>query len=177
MVLVDVIGRRRCLWLFMIGASIFTTPLLRSDAPDPGHASGDLDIIALFCTRMFAYGAFIVLFIYTPELYPTQIRSFAFGLYNALSRLGGLVSPFIAVDLFQQVRRRRCVVHSVRSGCMCCVGALYWHAAVNRSVTRCKSAGWSTGSRRHLLWSGYAGCYCGDVPPNGDHGDSPARGH
>lgn len=109
--LVDTIGRRRCLWLFMIGASIFTTPLLRADAPNPGDANGSLDIIALFCTRMFAYGAFIVLFIYTPELYPTKIRSFAFGLYNALSRLGGLVSPFIAVDLFQKVRPWGLVAH------------------------------------------------------------------
>lgn len=108
MALVDYIGRRRCLWLFMVGASIFTTPLLRGDAPDPGEASGEIDIIALFCTRMFAYGAFIVLFIYTPELYATKIRSFAFGLFNALSRLGGLVSPFIAVELFQQVRSETC---------------------------------------------------------------------
>ena len=104
MLLVDNIGRRRCLWLFMIGASICTTPLLRGDAPEQGEANGQLDIAALFCTRMFAYGTFIVLYIYTPELYPTQIRSFAFGLYNALSRLGGLVSPFIAVDVFEQVR-------------------------------------------------------------------------
>jgi MFS family permease len=107
MILVDYMGRRRCLWLFMIGTSIFTTPLLRGDAPDPGQAYSDLDTISLFCTRMFAYGSFVVLFIYTPELYPTQIRSFAFGLYNAFSRLGGLVSPFIAVDLFEKV----CTVH------------------------------------------------------------------
>ena len=112
MILVDNIGRRRCLWLFMIGASVFTTPLLRASAPEPGQASGGLDIAALFCTRMFAYGAFIVLFIYTPELYPTQIRSFAFGLYNALSRLGGLFSPFIAVDLFEKVRTRVALIVS-----------------------------------------------------------------
>jgi hypothetical protein len=104
MLVIDLVGRRRCLWIFMLGAMAFTTPLLRDAAPVAGGAESPVDIAALFFTRLFAYAAFIALFIYTPELYPTKIRSFAFGVFNALCRLGGLIAPFVAVDLFEHVR-------------------------------------------------------------------------
>lgn len=37
------------------------------------------------------------------QVYPTRVRSFAFGIFNALSRLGGLIAPFVGVDLFENV--------------------------------------------------------------------------
>lgn len=103
MLLVDYWGRRRCLYVFTLIAAIFTAPLMRPDGAADDKPTAPLDVVSIFGSRMFAYGAFIVLFIYTPEIYPTKIRSFAFGIFNALSRLGGLVSPFVAVDLAQEV--------------------------------------------------------------------------
>lgn len=104
LLLIDYWGRRRCLYVFMLFTGVFTAPLLRPDGPDEDAPTSAVDVACVFATRMFAYGSFIALFVYTPEIYPTKIRSFAFGVFNALSRLGGLVSPFIAVDLAQQVR-------------------------------------------------------------------------
>lgn len=101
--LIDYWGRRRCLYVFVLLTAVFTAPLLRPEGPDQNSPVAALDVACVFATRMFAYGAFIALFIYTPEIYPTKIRSFAFGIFNALSRLGGLVSPFVAVDLAQEV--------------------------------------------------------------------------
>lgn len=101
--LVDYWGRRRCLYVFMLFTAVFIAPLMRPNGAEEGEPTSAVDVACIFGTRMFAYGAFIVLFIYTPEIYPTKIRSFAFGVFNALSRLGGLVSPFVAVDLSQEV--------------------------------------------------------------------------
>lgn len=101
--LIDYWGRRRCLYIFVLFTGIFTAPLLRPDGPEEDSPTSPVDVACVFMTRMFAYGAFIALYIYTPEIYPTKIRSFAFGVFNALSRLGGLVSPFVAVDLSQEV--------------------------------------------------------------------------
>eukprot|EP00892_Ulva_mutabilis_P006923 jgi/Ulvmu1/4602/UM002_0331.1 len=102
MLFIDYWGRRRCLYVFVLFTAVFTAPLLRPNAAAADEPTAPVDVICIFGTRMFAYGSFIALFIYTPEIYPTKIRSFAFGIYNALSRLGGLVSPFVAVDLAQQ---------------------------------------------------------------------------
>lgn len=101
--LIDYWGRRRCLYIFVLFTGVFIAPLLRANGPEEDSPTSPVDVACVFLTRMFAYGAFIALFIYTPEIYPTKIRSFAFGVFNALSRVGGLVSPFVAVDLSQEV--------------------------------------------------------------------------
>lgn len=105
LLLIDWIGRRRCLWLFLLAVAAAVTPFLRHAAVGAAaDADPPLDTASLFFTRLFSYAAFIVLYIYTPELYPTRVRSFAFGLFNAFCRFGGLVAPFIAVDLATSVR-------------------------------------------------------------------------
>jgi MFS transporter, putative metabolite:H+ symporter len=111
--LIDRIGRRRCLWIFLMATCIFITPFLRSNKLSEGETTSG-DVACLFFTRSFTYASFIALFIYTPEIYPTKIRSFAFGLYNAFSRLGGLVAPFIAIDLMEKVR-------AMQTTCVDCV--------------------------------------------------------
>jgi MFS family permease len=116
LLLIDLIGRRRCLILFLCGTCLFLLPFFRpggsliakqtrdSTGLKPAGMDPDpLDITMLFLTRMHTYGSFIVVFIYTPEVYPTRVRSYAFGAFNALCRLGGLVAPFIGVALVQNV--------------------------------------------------------------------------
>lgn len=170
LLLIDVIGRRRCLLLFLAASVVAFAPFLRSGGPK-GPASGEateevatVDVAMLFVSRLTTYASFIVVFIYTPEVrfrlepslsrpdracghliiqvttrpvrrlggltglargrvvcvapthmagsdlvaapqvYPTRVRSFAFGIFNAISRLGGLIAPFVGVDLFENVR-------------------------------------------------------------------------
>jgi nitrate/nitrite transporter NarK len=42
-------------------------------------------------------GAYTTLYIYTPEAYPTRVRSLALGVNSGLARIGALVSPSLAV--------------------------------------------------------------------------------
>ena len=40
-------------------------------------------------------------FIYTPEVYPTKVRSIAFGLGSSFIRLGGMITPYFAQVLLE----------------------------------------------------------------------------
>lgn len=106
LLLVDRIGRRACLVLFLAATAAFLVPFFRPGGPTDGGPTDGVDVAMLFFTRMASYAAFLILFIYTPEVFPTVIRSYAFGVFNALARVGGLAAPFVGVDLFENVRRR-----------------------------------------------------------------------
>lgn len=96
LLLVDYLGRRKTLSGSLVMVAAALVPLL---ATLPG------EIVYLVVTRLFIYAAFICLYIYTPEVYPTSIRSYSFGVSNAMARIGGLLAPFIALDLQEQVRK------------------------------------------------------------------------
>jgi hypothetical protein len=46
-------------------------------------------------------GTFSCLYVYTPELYPTAVRSVGLALCNGFSRLGGFLAPFATVYLVE----------------------------------------------------------------------------
>lgn len=50
----------------------------------------------LFAIRGFATGLFQAIYVYTPEVYPTEARAFALGMFSSVSRIGGMVTPFVA---------------------------------------------------------------------------------
>lgn len=161
LLVIDVLGRKKCMLLFLVLSCAFFTPFLRPDGPKnqrvtavedaprgagqveaEGSAAGvqPLDIAMLFLSRLSTYAAFIVLFIYTPEVYPTHVRSYAVGLFNALCRLGGLIAPFVADYLFAKVcvRARLAVCCSQQASfrklhpldapvCVCSKACMQWH--------------------------------------------------
>lgn len=51
-----------------------------------------------------AAGTFSCLYVYTPELYPTSVRSTGLALCNGFSRLGGFLAPFATVYLVEDGR-------------------------------------------------------------------------
>jgi len=49
--------------------------------------------------NFFSQIMFAAVYLFTPEVYPTVIRTTAVGICSALSRVGGLASPFVASAL------------------------------------------------------------------------------
>ena len=87
------LGRREAMGacLLAAAAAIAALPLL------PAGATTAL----LFCSRLLTMAAFTVLWVLTPECYPTSARTFGLGLCNACSRLGAFAAPLVAVWLLQ----------------------------------------------------------------------------
>ncbi|MDR3672883.1 MAG: MFS transporter [Holophaga sp.] len=48
-----------------------------------------------FCLSFFMTGSFAVIYTYTPELYPTSIRSTGMGVASSVGRIGGLAAPIV----------------------------------------------------------------------------------
>ncbi|MEB3753289.1 MFS transporter [Acinetobacter sp. MD2(2019)] len=75
-----------------------------------GQANSDSSIMLWGCLMsFFNLGAWGVLYTYTPEQYPTNIRAFGSGWASAIGRIGGIVAPLAVTHLmvaehgFQQV--------------------------------------------------------------------------
>ncbi|CAI5458066.1 unnamed protein product [Closterium sp. Yama58-4] len=66
--------------------------------------------IFLFAARAAIMGSFAVLWAYTPEIYPTEIRSTGLGVANSWARLGGFLCPFVAVGLIEGSQRELAIL-------------------------------------------------------------------
>lgn len=65
-----------------------------------GHADSNADIIVWGCLlSFFNLGAWGVLYTYTPEQYPANIRAFGSGFAAAIGRIGGIVSPLVVTHM------------------------------------------------------------------------------
>jgi len=49
--------------------------------------------------KLFASGCFSVIYMYTAEIYPTNIRNTAIGTFSMTARIGGIAAPYIALYL------------------------------------------------------------------------------
>jgi putative MFS transporter len=94
----DFVGRR----VSIIGASVATIALGAYYASFNAQTPPTL-ILAVGCTLIVAiYVQVSILFgVYTPELFPTEIRLRANGICNTLGRAATIVSPFVVLWLFQ----------------------------------------------------------------------------
>ncbi|CAI9098979.1 OLC1v1035722C3 [Oldenlandia corymbosa var. corymbosa] len=90
--IVDYIGRKRSLVLMYGLCFLFLLPLLT-------HQNEFVTTALLFGARMFIIGTFCVAGIYCPEIYPTAVRSTGSGVASAIGRIGGMISPIVAVQL------------------------------------------------------------------------------
>ena len=57
--------------------------------------------VILFLARGVIAGLFQAAYVYTPEVYPTFLRSVGVGGCSALARLGAMATPYVAQVLFQ----------------------------------------------------------------------------
>ena len=52
--------------------------------------------IILFTARGIIAGVFQAAYVYTPEVYPTPLRSVGVGSCSAMARLGAMITPYVA---------------------------------------------------------------------------------
>jgi len=55
----------------------------------------------MFVIRAFIAGVFQVVYVYTPEAYPTELRASALGISTGISRVGAMLTSFVAIVLAQ----------------------------------------------------------------------------
>jgi putative MFS transporter len=82
-------GRKQTL-AFMLGTFATFSALLLVPGPN-----GLLTFFACV-SRGAMLGAYATIYVYTPEVYPTDLRTTALGACSAFSRIGGALAPFVA---------------------------------------------------------------------------------
>lgn len=83
---VERLGRRPTLALYLLGSAGFT--LLFAVATVPWAF-----VLAAVGMSFFALGAWGALYAYTPEVYPTQLRTTGMGAASAMTRVAGILAP------------------------------------------------------------------------------------
>jgi putative MFS transporter len=90
--LVDRLGRRYTLSLFLVGSAVGAFLFRNATTPE--------QVVIYGCViSFFALGAWGVIYTYTPELYPTRIRAWGSGVAAAVGRLGGIIGPFVTATI------------------------------------------------------------------------------
>ncbi|BFY98042.1 hypothetical protein BsWGS_01082 [Bradybaena similaris] len=79
-------------WLVIAGSGLLTATMLMAFGTT--QITSTLSVV-FSCVGKLGIGAsFNSLFMYTPELFPTNLRSAGFGVCSSVSRLGGMISPY-----------------------------------------------------------------------------------
>lgn len=102
-ILIDRLGRKYSMAVMFAACSIFLFPLVvpRSEVATT---------ILMFGARAAIMGTFTIAFIFAPEIYPTSVRNTGFGTASAIARVGGMVSPYVAVALVQGCHKMAAVL-------------------------------------------------------------------
>jgi MFS transporter, putative metabolite:H+ symporter len=88
--LIDIVGRRR--W-FMMAFGIAALAML---AVWISGAQPVLLVVALAAVTMFFIASMnLAIYVYTPENYPTRLRTMGMGICSAWSRIAGMISPVV----------------------------------------------------------------------------------
>ena len=80
-----------------------------------------LRLILLFGSRAAIECTFSTLYVFTPELFATPVRSFGLALCNSFSRIGGFMAPFATVFLVEDGRPR---IAALVLGVLCFVASV-----------------------------------------------------
>uniref|UniRef100_A0A672ZRV6 Synaptic vesicle 2-related protein-like n=1 Tax=Sphaeramia orbicularis TaxID=375764 RepID=A0A672ZRV6_9TELE len=111
-VVIDRIGRKRSMALCFFMFSLCIVPLYA--------CIGRLAItILIFIARASISGGYQVVFVYTPEVFPTETRALAMGTASAMARVGALITPFVAQVM---LRTSTYLTLSVYCGCSLLAG-------------------------------------------------------
>uniref|UniRef100_K4A218 Major facilitator superfamily (MFS) profile domain-containing protein n=1 Tax=Setaria italica TaxID=4555 RepID=K4A218_SETIT len=100
--LLDRVGRRMSLGGMILLCCAFLAPL----AVQLGEG---LAITLLFCARACIEGCFVVLLVYSPEIYPTSCRNTGVGIANCIGQVGSIVAPLVTVTLVENCHQKEAV--------------------------------------------------------------------
>eukprot|EP00850_Spirogloea_muscicola_P001705 SM000006S19470 [mRNA] locus=s6:960709:967754:- [translate_table: standard] len=101
---VDRFGRKATLMALLGAFAVVILPLAI-----PGLPEG-LAVMVLFVARAFIMGSSSVIWVYSPELFPTPVRATGVGLASSGGRIGGFLCPFVAVGLVNDCRLALAVI-------------------------------------------------------------------
>ncbi|XP_030837390.1 synaptic vesicle 2-related protein [Strongylocentrotus purpuratus] len=100
-IIIEWFGRRKTISFEMFVASIFSCLLFLC-------TSSNIQMAFIFIVRAMIGGTFQTLYVYTPEVYPTHVRALSLGVCVSASRIGAILTPFVA-----QVLIKRSVVTAI----------------------------------------------------------------
>lgn len=93
--LIEKLGRKLVLTIYLIGTAICAWWF--------GWATSDAALMtAGACLSFFNLGAWGAMYAYTPELYPTRIRSTGAGMAASFGRIGGVIGPYLVGYLLER---------------------------------------------------------------------------
>ena len=94
--IIDYIGRKPTILAMFL---IFSLSVLSLT----GCAAGKAFLVtALFVARGTSAGVFQVAYVYTQEVYPTNLRAIGMGYGSCFARIGAMLTPFVANVLLRQ---------------------------------------------------------------------------
>jgi MFS transporter, putative metabolite:H+ symporter len=96
--LIEMLGRKAVISIYLTAASVTAVFF--------GHATSNAQVL-IWASLMsfFALGAWGAVYAYTPELYPTRIRTTGAGAASAFGRIGGVLAPISVGALLPSLHR------------------------------------------------------------------------
>ncbi|KAI5078666.1 hypothetical protein GOP47_0006337 [Adiantum capillus-veneris] len=90
--IVDRFGRKKSMSALFLVCGAVLAPLIQPLA-------STTTTFLLFMGRACITGTFTIVYIYAPEVYPTELRATGLGVANSFARIGGVLCPLVAVEL------------------------------------------------------------------------------
>ncbi|XP_041373747.1 solute carrier family 22 member 15-like [Gigantopelta aegis] len=95
--ILDRIGRKRSCMVFhgVTGVALITATIIKTKAE--GLTADIFTTIFSLIGKAGISSSFGLLFLYTPELFPTNLRNVGLGMGSAFARIGGMLAPFASL--------------------------------------------------------------------------------
>ena len=115
--IVDYLGRKGTMALLFVVTGFAFLGMMFPTGPV-------LSVFFVVMARGAVFATFQIIFVYTPEVYPTSCRGTGMGLASALSRIAGIVTPYVADSIMPWWYFAPFLIYAVASFCGAVVSIL-----------------------------------------------------